>query len=56
MLIDVFPIIADVVTVISDRIVRGFNWSGANRAVALDISKAFHRIWHAVLIHKKPRI
>ena len=52
MLIDVFPIIEDVVTVISDRIVRGFNWSGANRAVALDISKAFHRIWHAVLIHK----
>ena len=26
--------------------------SGATRAVALDISKAFERVWHAGLLHK----
>ena len=36
----------------SDRIARGFNRSGATRAVALDISKAFDRVWHAGLLHK----
>ena len=36
----------------SDRIARAFNRSGATRAVALDISKAFDRIWHAGLLHK----
>ena len=36
----------------SDRIVRAFNMSGATRAVALDISKAFDRVWHAGLLHK----
>ena len=30
-----------------DRIARPFNRSGATRAVALDISKAFDRVWHA---------
>ena len=39
-------------TVVSDRIARAFNWSGATRAVALDISKAFDRVWHAGLLHK----
>ena len=34
----------------SDRIARAFNRSGATRAVALDISKAFDRVWH--LLHK----
>ena len=29
-----------------------FNRSGATRAVALDISKAFDRAWHAGLLHK----
>ena len=42
---------ADLLTVVSDRIARAFNRSGATRAVALDISKAFDRVWHAVL-HK----
>ena len=39
-------------TVVSDRITRAFNRSGASRAVALDISKAFDRVWHADLLHK----
>ena len=39
-------------TVVSDRIARAFNRSGATRAVALDISKAFDRVWHARLLHK----
>ena len=38
--------------VVSDRIHRAFNRSGATRAVALDISKAFDRVWHAGLLHK----
>ena len=36
----------------SDRIARAFNRFGATRAVALDISKVFYRIWHAGLLHK----
>ena len=36
----------------SDRIARAFNRSGATRTVALDISKAFDRVWHAGLLHK----
>ena len=43
---------ADLLTVVSDRIARAFNRSGATRAVALDISKAFDRVWHAGLHHK----
>ena len=39
-------------TVVSDRITRAFNRSGASRAVALDISKGFDRVWHAGLLHK----
>ena len=42
----------DIVTVVSDRIARAFNRSGAIRAVTLDISKAFDRVWHAGLLHK----
>ena len=38
---------ADPLTVVSDRIARAFNRSGATQAVALDISKAFDRVWHA---------
>ena len=43
---------ADLLTVVSDRIARAFNRSGATEAVALDISKAFDRVWHAALLHK----
>ena len=43
---------ADLLIVVSDGIARVFNSSGATRAVALDISKAFDRVWHAVLLHK----
>ena len=39
-------------TVVSDRIAKVFNMSGAIRAVALDMSKAFDRVWHAVFFHK----
>ena len=42
----------DLPTVVSDRIARVFNMSGATRAVAPDISKAFDRIFHAGLLHK----
>ena len=44
--------IADLLTVVSDRIARAFNRSGATQAVALDISEAFDRVWHAVLLQK----
>ena len=43
---------ADLLTVVSDGIARAFSRSGATRAVALDISKAFDRVWHAGLLHK----
>ena len=43
---------ADLLTVVSDRIARVFNRSGATRAVAFDISKTFHRVWQAGLLHK----
>ena len=36
----------------SDRIARAFNRSGATRAVTLDISNSFDRVWHAGLLHK----
>ena len=39
-------------SLLSDRIARVFNRSGTTRAVSLDISKAFDRVWHAGLLHK----
>ena len=43
---------ADLLTVASDGIDRTFNRSGATRAVALDMSKAFDRVWYAGLLHE----
>ena len=43
----------DLLTVLSDRIARAFNRSGATQAVALDISKAFDRVWHAGLYRNR---
>ena len=38
---------------LSDRIATiAFSRSRATRAVALDIPKAFDRVWHVVLLHK----
>ena len=46
------PSTADLLTVVSNRIAGTFNRSGATQVVALDVSKAFDRVWHAVLLHK----
>ena len=43
---------ADLLTVVPDSVGRAFNRSGATQPVALDISKAFDRVWHAGLLHK----
>ena len=43
---------ADLLTVVSDKIAKAFNRSSTTRAVALDISYAFHRVWHAGLLCK----
>ena len=42
----------DLLRVVSNRIARAFNKSGTTLAVALDISKALDRVWHASLLHK----
>ena len=42
----------DLLTVAPNRSVRVFNKSGATRAVALNISKVFDRVWCAGLLHK----
>ena len=43
---------ADLLKVLSDRIARVFDSSGATRTMALDISKAFGRVGHAGFLHK----
>ena len=43
---------ADLLTVVSERIARAFNSCGATRAVALNISKPFDRVWHAGLLQQ----
>ena len=40
---------ADLLRVVSDRIARVFDRSGATGAVALDISKGFNRVWHCII-------
>ena len=44
--------IADLLTVVSDRIARAFNRSAATAAVASDISKAFNRLQITYYINK----
>ena len=44
---------ADLWTVVSDRIVKAFNRFGATWTAALDISRAFDRVWHPGLLHKR---
>ena len=39
-------------TVVFNRTARAFNRFGVTRAVALNISKTFDRVWHASLLHK----
>ena len=39
-------------SVVSDRIAKGFNKSGATQTVALDIFKTSDRVWHDGLLHK----
>ena len=41
---------ADLLTVVFDKVASAFNRSVAIRVVALDISKAFNRVWHAGLL------
>ena len=43
----------DFLAVLSDRIAGAFNRSGSTRALALDISKAFDRVWRASIIYKR---
>ena len=47
-----FSMVSNLLTALSDRIIRAFNRSGATQAVARDISKAFDRFWHAGLLYK----
>ena len=42
----------DLLTVVSNIIAKAFNRAGATRAVALDISEAFDRVWYTGLLHK----
>ena len=42
----------DLLTVVFDRIATALNRSGATLTAALDISKAFDRVWHAGLLDK----
>ena len=46
------PLLILLATVISEKILRSLNDSGQAKAVALDISKAFDKVWHAGLLKK----
>ena len=41
-----YPLIADLLRVVSDRIAMAFNMSGATQAVVLAVSQTFNRVWH----------
>ena len=43
---------ADILTVLTDRFYRCLDKGGCSRAIGLDISKAFDRVWHAGLLYK----
>ena len=43
---------ADLLTVVTERIHQALDVSGEARAIALDISKAFDKVWHRGLVHK----
>ena len=43
---------ADNLAALSERICNSLDASGETRAIALDISKAFDKVWHAGLLHK----
>ena len=47
---ELFYILAEIFN--NCRIARVFNRSGVTRAVGIDISQAFDRVWHAGLVHK----
>ena len=51
MLLSLLQVQVDI-TNLSDGTASAFNRSGATRAVALDISKTFDKVWHAGLLHK----
>lgn len=46
-------IVSDLLAFVSDKIARACNSSAAIAAVVLNVSKAFHRAWHAGLFHKR---
>ena len=43
---------ADILAVLSERIYNSLDAGGETRAIALDISKTFDKVWHAGLLHK----
>ena len=43
---------ADLLTVITERFYRALDGGGEASIIALDISKAFDKVWHAGLLHK----
>ena len=43
---------ANLQTVVSDTIARAFNSFGGTQAEALDIPKAFGKVWHVGFLHK----
>ena len=44
--------VADLLTIVTDRIAKAFNSCGATLSVALDICKALDSVWHTGPHHK----